>query len=73
MVTIGHEGLGEWRRLPAISALTLAGANAWYLYDAAFTLLAWGLDEGISGKVDAGAYLLLHGTPNTTIMLTMRP
>jgi hypothetical protein len=73
MVTIGHEGLGEWRRLPANSALTLGGASTWYLYDAEFTLLAWGLKEGTRGEVDAGAYLLLHSSPNTTITLTMKP
>jgi CubicO group peptidase (beta-lactamase class C family) len=73
MVTIGHEGLGEWRRLPANSALTLGGASTWYLYNAEFTLLAWGLKEGTRGEVDAGAYLLLHSSPNTTITLTMKP
>jgi CubicO group peptidase (beta-lactamase class C family) len=73
VVTIGHEGLGEWRRLPANSALTLGGASTWYLYNAEFTLLAWGLKEGTRGEVDAGAYLLLHSSPNTTITLTMKP
>ncbi len=72
-VTIGHEGLGEWRRLSAISALTVRAASSWYLYNAEFTLLAWGLKEGALGEIDAGAYLLLHAAPNTTIMLTMKP
>lgn len=72
-VTIGPEGLGEWRRLPAASALTLARADAWYLYDADFALVARGLKEGAVGAVAGGAYLLLHGAPNTTITLTVEP
>lgn len=70
-VTIGHEGLGEWRRLPAASAMTLAGAAVWYLYDAEFALLDWGLGKGAVGAVAGGSYLLLHGAPSTTITLTV--
>ena len=72
-VTIGHEGLGEWRRLPAASAMTLSGAASWYLYDAKFALLNWGLQEGTVGAVAGGSYLLLHGVPSTTITLTVEP
>jgi hypothetical protein len=71
-VTIGHEGLGEWRRLPAASALTLDGTSAWYLYNTEFALLDWGLQEGAVGDVCAGTYLLLHGAPNTTITVTVK-
>ena len=72
-VFIGHEGLGEWRRLPAASALTLVGASSWYLYDTEFVLLDWGLEEGAIGEVDAGAYLQLHGAPDSSIALTVKP
>jgi CubicO group peptidase (beta-lactamase class C family) len=71
-VTIGKEGLGEWRRLPAASAVTLAGADSWYLYNAEFALLNWGLKEGAVGAVTGGSYLLLHGAPSTTITLTVK-
>jgi len=71
-VAVGHEGLGEWRRLPAASAITIDGAGAWYLYGADFALLGWGLNKGAVGKVDAGSYLLLHGTPGTTITLAVK-
>jgi CubicO group peptidase (beta-lactamase class C family) len=71
-VTIGHEGLGEWRQLSANSALTLNGSTTWYLYSAEFTLLAWGLKDGACGAVEAGAYLLLHGAPNARISLTAK-
>jgi hypothetical protein len=72
-VTIGPEGLGEWRRLSSASAITINGASVWYLYNTEFVLLGWGLEEGAVDKVDAGTYLLLHGAPDTTIMLTVKP
>jgi hypothetical protein len=37
------------------------------LYDAEFSLSAWGLEEGKVGEVPAGAYLYVHGTPGSTI------
>jgi hypothetical protein len=72
-VTIGPEGLGEWRRVPRASALTLAGVGAWYLYDAEFALQARGLKEAGVGAVAGGSYLLLHGAPRTMITLTVKP
>lgn len=72
-VTVDHEGLGEWRRLPAASALTIDDATIWYLYNSEFALLGWGLKEGAVAEVDAGSYLLLHGEPNTSIALTVKP
>ncbi|HJV66666.1 MAG TPA: serine hydrolase domain-containing protein [Geomonas sp.] len=72
-VTVGHEGLGEWRRLPAASAITFDGTTVWYLYNKEFALLGWGLEKGAIGKVDAGSYLLLHGAPDATITLTVSP
>ena len=74
MVTIGPEGLGEWFRWPAASALTLTGARSWYLYNAAFGLKEWGMgEETMVGAVDDGTYLLLYGAPDTTITLTVQP
>ena len=52
--------------------MTLAGADAWYLYNAEFALLNWGLKEGAVGAVTGGSYLLLHGAPSTTITLTVK-
>ena len=53
--------------------LTFDGASVWYLYNTEFALLDWGLEKGAVGKVDAGTYLLLHGAPDTTITLTVKP
>ncbi len=73
-VTIGPEGLGEWFRCPASSALTLSGARSWYLYNAEFCLKDWGMGKKtIVGTVDDGTYLLLYGAPDTTITLTVQP
>jgi CubicO group peptidase (beta-lactamase class C family) len=72
-VTIRSDGLGEWLRLQAFSSLTLAGADAWYLYSADFCLQRWGLGgETIAGTFPDDNYLLLHGAPDTTIMLSVR-
>jgi CubicO group peptidase (beta-lactamase class C family) len=70
-VTIGPEGFGEWRQLPAASALTVAGARPWYLYDPGFVLRAWGLEHGVVGAIPAGAYLHVHGTPNSTMVVAV--
>jgi hypothetical protein len=72
-VTSGTEALGEWFRLPAFSSLTLAGAHAWYLYDAEFCLQDWGLGgKTIAGARDDDTYLLLYGAPDTPTMLLVR-
>jgi CubicO group peptidase (beta-lactamase class C family) len=70
-VTIGREGFGEWRQLPAASALTVAGARAWYLYNPGFALLARGLERGVVGAIPAGAYLHVHGEPSTAIVVAV--
>jgi len=73
-VTIDSEGLGQWFRWPAASPLTLTGARSWYLYNAKFDLKCWGTAEKtIVGAVADGAYLLLYGAPDKTIVLTMQP
>jgi CubicO group peptidase (beta-lactamase class C family) len=66
-ITIGSEGLGEWRQVPASLALTVSGARIWRLYDAEFSLLAWGLEERKVDDIPAGAHLYVHGTQGSTI------
>ena len=74
-IAIGAEGLGEWRKLAGAAALTIAGANAWYLYDVQFNLLAAMIKELIFGalpdQVPAGAYLVVHGAPYAAIGVTL--
>jgi hypothetical protein len=73
-VTLGSEGLGEWRQLPAASTLTLAGAGVWYLYDREFTLLEYGRKDKTvhaAGYNTDWAYLLVGGQPGLDIQVTL--
>ena len=70
-LTIGAEGFAEWRKLPIAGAVTITGASAWKLYDADLKLLASGQGDGAARTNTTGAYLLLYGTPNATIILTV--
>ena len=76
-IAIGAEGLGEWRKLSVAAALTVSGANAWYLYDAQFNLLVCTIKAltfgALPDQVPAGAYLVVHGAPNATIRVTLTP
>lgn len=77
VITIGAEGLGEWRRLSTASALTIADASAWYLYDAEFKRLVCVINEMTFGEwpnpTPAGAYLVAHGASNSVITVTVMP
>lgn len=67
-VTIGAEGLAEWRQLPATGdRAAITGASAWSLYDADFALLASGQGDGRTGAHPTGAYLLVYGVPDAVI------
>jgi hypothetical protein len=71
-VTLGSEGLGEWRQLPAASTLTIAGAGVWYLYDREFALLEYGRQDKTvhaAGYNTAWAYLLVGGEPGQAIQV----
>ena len=74
-IAIDAEGLGEWSKLSVASALTITGANAWYLYDDQFNLLACmikALNFGaLPDQAPAGAYLVVHGPPNSVIRVTL--
>ena len=60
-IVIGAEGLGEWRRVPADAVLTIGGATIWHLYDAAFGLLEWRLNDNITVSSFNEAWLFVHG------------
>ena len=75
LITIGAEGLGEWRKLDATAALTITSANAWYLYDAQFNLLAAMIQTLTFGtlpdQAPAGAYLVVYGEPLNSIQVVL--
>lgn len=70
-ITIGAEGLAEWRKLPAPGSVAILGSRAWKLYDANLKLLAAGAGDSNASTVLAGAYLLLYGAPHTVITLRL--
>lgn len=67
---IGSEGLAEWRRLAAAATLTIAGAEAWRLYDSTLAYRDSGTGNAEMTAVPEGAYLLVYGAANATITLT---
>lgn len=68
-VTIGPEGYAEWRRLSGAARVSIVGASAWKAYDTEVNLVTAGTGSGSTGPLAAGSYLLLYGTPGTTIAL----
>lgn len=70
-ITIGSEGLGEWRQVSVNSALTISGARIWRLHNAEFSLLAWGLEQGEADQAPEGAFLYVHGPPGSTIQAAL--
>jgi CubicO group peptidase (beta-lactamase class C family) len=67
---IGSEGLAEWCTLAAAATLTIAGAEAWRLYDSSLVYRDSGTGNGKLTAVPQGAYLLVYGAANATITLT---
>jgi len=72
-VTIGGEAFGEWRKLPAIGTVTIAGATSWILFGTDLAQVASSEGSGgatLPGKGDA-AYLLVYGTAGAAIGVTI--
>jgi CubicO group peptidase (beta-lactamase class C family) len=71
-VSIGSEGLAEWRSLPSAGTLSINGAMGWLLYDANFVQIAHGGESGSASFSGTGAkYLFLYGTTGSTINLNL--
>jgi len=69
-ITIGSEGLAEWRRIPSAASVTILGDNAWKMYDPDFKKQTGSGTGGTATPSAAGSYLLLYGLPNATITVT---
>lgn len=65
------EGFAEWRRLPATGSVTILGSSAWKVYNGSIELQRSGAGSGSVNVETAGSYLMLYGTPNTVILLTV--
>jgi hypothetical protein len=72
-VTIGTEGLSEWLRLPVSGAISINDATSWRLFDGDFKQKASGAGNGSALLPGSGtvAYLMLFGTPGSTIHLSL--
>ncbi|MEN6437860.1 MAG: serine hydrolase domain-containing protein [Syntrophobacter sp.] len=69
-VGIGAEGYSEWRQAPVAGTAAITGATAWKLYDPDLNLIS----SGTGGTADVGtpgSYLMLFGSPDATINLTV--
>jgi CubicO group peptidase (beta-lactamase class C family) len=65
-VTIGAEGLVEWRKVPAASTVTISGQSDWKLYDADLSMLDSGGADTVTKQAPAGAYLAVFGPAGST-------
>lgn len=71
VVTIGTEGYAEWRSLPAVGSLTIAGAEAWKLFDSNLVLLGAGDGNTPPVAAPAGSYLVLFGPAGSRVEVTI--
>lgn len=71
IVTIGSEGLAEWRKLPVKGSVSISGASAWRLYGAELEQMAAGKGTGSTVLPGSGtaAYLMLSAPSGTRITL----
>jgi hypothetical protein len=75
-VTIGADGLAEWRAFTAAAqpiSTTIDGAESWRIYDAAFGLVASGTGAGqVAIPAGAGIYHLeAFGPPGSVALATL--
>lgn len=74
IVTIGSEGLAEWRKLPVKGSVSISGASAWRLYGAELEQMAAGKGTGSAVLPGFGtaAYLMLSAPSGTRITLDFK-
>ena len=65
-VTIGAEGLVEWRRVSASSKVTISGQSDWKLFDRDLSMIDSGGAATATKQVPAGAYLAVFGPAGST-------
>jgi hypothetical protein len=64
-VTIGAEGLVEWRKTPA-ATVTLSGQSDWKLFDKELSIIDSGGSATTAVEAPAGSYLAIFGPPGRT-------
>ena len=71
-VTIGAEGLVEWRKVPAASRVTISGQNDWKLFDRDLSMIDSGGTATATKQAPAGAYLAVFGPAGTTATVVVK-
>jgi hypothetical protein len=70
-VTLGSEGYGEWRRVPAATTLRIAAGATWLLYDKEFSPAGRGFALPAVVQAPAGSWLLLYGPAGGSQVVTV--
>ena len=72
-VTIDGAGFAEWRQVPVAGSIAISGATAWKLYDPDLNVppIASGSGDGTAIVATAGSYLMLFGSPNATVKVSV--
>ncbi len=70
-VTIGAEGLVEWRKVPAASKITISGQSDWKLFDKDLSMIDSGGSATATRQAPAGAYLAVFGPAGTSAMVVV--
>ncbi len=65
-VTIGAEGLVEWRKVPAASKITISGQSDWKLFDDKLSMIDSGGSATTTKQAPTGAYLAVFGPAGST-------
>ena len=65
-VTIGAEGLVEWRKVPAASKVRISGQSDWKLFDRDLAVLESGGAGTVTKQAPAGAHLVVFGPAGST-------
>ena len=66
-VTIDSQGLVEWYRVPAASAVTISGQSDWKLFDADLSMIDSGGAAAATQQAPAGAYVAVFGPPGRAV------
>lgn len=68
-VTVGADGLAEWRSVPQPGSVSVRGASHWKLYDAELTPITSGSGDG-TATAPAGALLVVFGAAGNVVDVT---
>lgn len=72
-VTIGAEGWAEWRTVATAGRVDVAGATDWRVYDEDLVPLSSGAGSVTRQHIPAGGYLVVFGSPGTTVAVSLAP